>query len=148
MNYIKSTVNQIYKKYQQDESIKNKYDKKQGIYSISVNNRIIYIGKSANILNRICYHIFYINNPELNKSNKYRVIANLLSQGVNIQFNLVQLVDNIVDLDKIEGQYIRKYLPPLNYQIPREEDCRKYTVNRIAKNITAEYIIEYSGLAG
>ena len=42
MNYIKSTVNQIYKKYQQDESIKNKYDKKQGIYSISVNNRIIY----------------------------------------------------------------------------------------------------------
>ncbi len=50
----------------------------------------------------------------------------------------------IDDIGFTEGKYIRKYLPFLNVQIPKEEDYRKYTYNKRAKYITLDSIL-YEG---
>ena len=50
----------------------------------------------------------------------------------------------IDDIGFTEGKYIRKYLPFLNTQIPKEEDYRKYSYNKRAKYITLDSIL-YEG---
>ena len=51
-------------------------------------------------------------------------------------------VDIEEEIGAQEGYYIRKYLPPLNYQIPKEEDWRKYDVNPTALSITLSELLE------
>jgi hypothetical protein len=45
------------------------------------------------------------------------------------------------EIGEKEGQFIRAQLPVLNYQIPKEEDWHKYTVNKTAATITLEEIL-------
>ena len=50
------------------------------------------------------------------------------------------------DIGKKEGEYIRKFLPPLNYQIPREDNYKKFTINKTAATITLKEILEKESL--
>ena len=45
------------------------------------------------------------------------------------------------DIGRAEGRLIRKYRPPLNYQIPKEDNYHSFTVNRRAKWVTLEEIL-------
>ena len=45
------------------------------------------------------------------------------------------------EIGKKEGELIRKHMPPLNTQIPKEEDWRRYTINPAAQKITLEEIL-------
>jgi hypothetical protein len=49
---------------------------------------------------------------------------------------VLEYVPNIEDLKVVEGKWIRKYIPIMNYQIPKEDGIH-YTVNPIAKQATA-----------
>lgn len=60
-------------------------------------------------------------------------------QGFIIKFGVLYvspIEDNQVEIDNdigyIEGVLIRKHMPPLNTQIPKEYDWHKYTYNRSA----------------
>lgn len=111
-----------------------KYDH-AGIYCILLDDHVVYIGKSVNMLERIAQH--YVGIQCCNKD-KYHIMAQLQREGHPITFDVLYNASstNRHDIDEeigyMEGMYLRQYRPPLNTQIPKEEDWHKYEVKRIA----------------
>ena len=111
-----------------------KYDR-PGIYCIRLDNQMIYIGKSTNMLHRIASH--YVGVKEESEK-KYRLLAQMQREGHTIGFDVLYYAgstghDDINDeIGHMEGVYIRQYRPTLNTQIPKEEDWRKFEIKQIA----------------
>lgn len=136
-------IQNIYNKY-----IEQEWSKKfqcSGVYSITVNNKIVYIGKSKDILYRMAEHWASMGNP---KENKYKVLAEAHRRRYNVRFNVLYTAKSKTraeieeEIGEREGYFIRLYQPPLNTQIPKEENLRSYTVNRGALNISLDDIME------
>ena len=76
------------------------------------------------------------------KEHKYQVLAEAKNKGHKIRFlRLYEAKSSseqelIEELGSKEGQYIRAYLPPLNTQIPCEDDWRSYTTNNSASTVS------------
>ena len=107
-----------------------KYDH-AGIYCIKIDDTIVYIGKSHNMLKRISQHYAAIMGQS---EKKYRIFAEAQRKGHSINFDVLYhaaetyypAVKN--EIGQKEGEYIRQYKPVLNTQIPREDDWRKFDV--------------------
>lgn len=132
----------IYNKY-----VKMEWSKKfqcAGIYSISVDNILVYIGKSTNILYRMAEHWVQIAKP---KNNKYNVLAEAKRQNRTIKFSVLYTAQSITKTDieneigEKEGYFIRKNLPPLNYQIPNQDNWKSFSINPKAQTITLKEIL-------
>ena len=112
----------------------DKYDH-AGIYCIRLGDTLVYIGKSVNMLERVAQHYVGI---QYRNAEKYRIIAQLQQEGHPVNFDVLYDASSATrhDIDEeigyMEGVYLRKYRPPLNTQIPKEEDWRKYEVKPIA----------------
>lgn len=135
--------NKFYKEILQ-RYVKTKYTKpyldKSGIYCIKIDGVIIYIGKADNLLKRILSHQV---NTELGlPEHKYNVFRGIIQQGYTLCFEVLEYVPNKKNLLIVEGKWIRKYMPIMNYQIPKEDGIH-YTVNPIAKKASAEMVIEH-----
>lgn len=138
---------QVYNNLSQDRSKLDKYGH-QGIYIISITiggeKKILYIGKSQNMLKRLSAHIAHIRYPYMKESysNKYNVLRDLIDMGITIQFDVIQpgVIDQDMDLSQREGYWIRHYMPVLNYQIPKENG-KGYTINKKANTITIQEIL-------
>lgn len=135
--------NKFYKEILQ-RYVKTKYIKpyldKSGIYCIKIDGVIIYIGKADNLLKRILSHQV---NTELGlPEHKYDVFRGIIQQGYTLCFEVLEYVPNKKNLLIVEGKWIRKYIPIMNYQIPKEDGIH-YTVNPIAKKVSAEMVIEH-----
>lgn len=135
-------IQNIYNKY-----IEQEWSKKfqcSGVYSITVNNKIVYIGKSKDILYRMAEHWASMGNP---KENKYKVLAEAHRRKYNVRFNVLYTAKSKTraeieeEIGEREGYFIRLYQPPLNTQIPKEENWRSFTVNRGALNISLDEIM-------
>ena len=136
-------IDNIYNKYLiQDWSKKFQCS---GVYSIAVNNKIVYVGKSNNVLYRMAEHWASISNP---KENKYKVLAEAKKRNYNVKFNVLYSAKSKnkseieEEIGEREGYYIRLFQPPLNYLIPKEENWRGHTINRSALNISLDEIME------
>ena len=112
-----------------------------GIYCIKVNNKIVHIGKSMNMLRRVSEHYVGIKT----KSNKkYKILAQARENGNGINFDVLYYAKGQsydIKFDEIsnkEGEYIRKYKPLLNAQIPKAEDFRQYEY----KEVNAEEFLQ------
>ena len=46
------------------------------------------------------------------------------------------------EIGQKEGEYIRKYRPALNTQIPKADNWRSYEINEIASTITLSEILQ------
>ena len=107
-----------------------KYDH-AGIYCIKIDDTIVYIGKSHNMLKRVSQHYAAIMGQT---EKKYRIFAEAQHKGHSINFDVLfhaaetyyPAVKN--EIGQKEGEYIRQYKPILNTQIPREDDWRKFDV--------------------
>lgn len=135
--------NKFYKEILQ-RYVKTKYIKpyldKSGIYCIKIDGVIIYIGKADNLLKRILSHQV---NTELGlPEHKYNVFRGIIQKGYTLCFEVLEYVPNKKNLLIVEGKWIRKYMPIMNYQIPKEDGIH-YTVNPIAKKVSAEMVIEH-----
>lgn len=132
-----------------DAAIANKYSS-PGCYAIYIDDLLVYIGKSRNMLERLAQHIECIE-QDANKSNKYRVLHEAHQSGHRIRFDVLfycnkKYQDSIdAEIGKIEGELIRHYKPILNYQIPEFSNYHKFTVNRKAKTVTLAEILAASG---
>lgn len=129
----------------QDNAVCRKYSH-AGIYSISIGNQLVYIGKSRDMLCRLAQHIFYSNNLAYTKSHKYQIFALAKLLGYDVRFDVIYYstttgYDTDEDIGKKEAELINKYQPCLNYQIPNINDYQHYTVNRKAKSITLMQIL-------
>lgn len=105
-----------------------------GIYCIKVDETIVYIGKSGNMLRRIAQHYAGI---QRQTEKKYAVLAEARRRGHNIGFDVLyyaqstRYADKLTEIGEKEGEYIRKYQPILNTQIPKEDDWHKFDNRKI-----------------
>ena len=120
-----------------------KYDH-AGIYCIKIDDTIVYIGKSHNMLKRVSQHYAAIMGQT---EKKYRIFAEAQRKGHSINFDVLYhaaetyypAVKN--EIGQKEGEYIRQYKPVLNTQIPREDDWRKFDVCAIdAREVLKELL--------
>ena len=111
----------------------NKYEF-AGVYCIKVDETIVYIGKSGNMLRRIAQHYAGI---QRQTEKKYAVLAEARRRGHNISFDVLyyaqstRYADKLAEIGQKEGECIRKYAPILNTQIPKEEDWHKFDYRKI-----------------
>lgn len=132
------------------ENIYNKWVKqswsipyqRSGIYAIKSNRgEILYVGKSSEILRRMAEHRAAINAPKGHEY-KYGVLNEIEKMtGVNVHFEVLCYATTADQRGEREGYYIRKYMPPLNTQIPHEDNWREWDINPRAREITAEEIL-------
>jgi len=128
--YIKERIN-YYKQMVPEE----KY-KKAGLYTITVNGEVVYIGKSTDMQNRIANHLYHICDDDLRTPGdkaKYGELRRARFLGYNIIFNV--LYYSIVeepgqeqddDIGKKEAIYINQYMPKLNRQVPSLDNYHSY----------------------
>ncbi len=134
----------MYNKLRKQPLMIQKYEH-AGIYSISVNGKIVYIGKSNNMLFRIAQH--YVGIKEQTE-HKYRLLSEAQRQGYAIDFDVIYnakskwKMDIKNEIGEAEGVFIRRYKPILNAQIPREDNWKKYEINRNARELTADEFIK------
>lgn len=147
--YSKQMKDEIKKELSQDQKIREKY-RGAGIYQIYIDDILVYIGKAHNLIERISEHMAEIKYVDSKSANKYKVLAQAQRTGHQITFDVLYYSpftignDMLDDIGYREGEYIRKYLPFLNTQIPKECDYKKYDYNKRAKYITLDSIL-YEG---
>ena len=119
-----------------------------GIYCIKIEDKIVYIGKSANIRERIASHLCNINKySDESDSHKYDIFRQALQAhftiGFDILYKSLETQEDLIkeDIGSKEGELIRKYRPVLNWQIPKEEDWHRYETNKQARTITLKQIV-------
>lgn len=135
-NYAENMYNWLKKK-----GLAAKYEY-AGIYCIKIDQNIVYIGKSANMLRRVAQHYVGIQNET---EKKYRILSEARRKGHSINFDVLyyaksrNYVDKLNEIGEKEGEYIRKYNPILNTQIPKEENWHTFNTQKIdAKSVLAE----------
>ena len=106
-----------------------------GIYCIKIDNKIVYIGKSHNMLKRVAQHYAGI---QMQSERKYRILAEAQRKGHAINFDVLYRAKQTryaaitQEIGEKEGEYIRLYTPALNTQIPHVEDWSKFDLNKAA----------------
>ena len=116
-----------------------------GIYRITIDGFIVYIGKSNNMMIRLAEHIVAMQNPD---SHKYEILAEAKRKGHIVNFDKLYDAKStgysylVEEIGSTEGYYIRKHRPPLNAQIPKQGDWRRYDYNKSATTITLEEILK------
>ena len=116
-----------------------------GIYCIKLDDQLVYIGKSKNMLERVASHYVGIKQgSEL----KYRIIAEAQRKGRAVVFDVLYYAkskrnrDIVNEIGEKEGEFIRKYRPILNTQIPKEEDWHKWDVNAVDARAALKQLLE------
>ena len=115
-----------------------------GIYCIKIDEKIVYIGKSGNMLRRIAQHYAGI---QKDTEKKYRIMSEARRKGHNITFDVLyyansrRYAEKLAEIGEKEGEYIRRYRPILNAQIPKDSDWTKWDLNEInAKEILQQIL--------
>ncbi len=123
-----------------NKGYKDKYDH-YGIYCIKVDNKIVYIGKSRNMLKRIAQHMAEIDcNTD---KNMYNVLREL-RPAHSIAFDaLLVTKDDDDEMGFAEARAIRHYQPCLNIQYPKLDNYHSFEYRRLAKHITAKQVEEF-----
>ena len=105
-----------------------------GIYAILLDGNIVYIGKSVNMLQRMAQHYVGICKQA---EPKYQILAEAKRNGHQIRFTVLHYAKEQTcaarteELGQKEGEFIRRFLPALNTQIPKEANWRKWDVQEI-----------------
>ena len=71
----------------------------------------------------------------------YNIVQELGMLGAD-----VKVVKNdeytVEEIGNMEGRYIRLHRPPLNQQIPKEENWRQFQINKNAQTITLSELLD------
>lgn len=137
-----------YQEYCRDPYKVEKYQK-PGIYCIKINDIIVYVGKSRNMLQRLADHTLEIEGGRTHKTNKYRVLYQAMQkEDCQISFDTLCIITPGYDQEEIdkrlaenEAIWIDYYKPPLNHQLPIVGDPNHRHTNKKAKTITLEEIL-------
>ena len=123
---------------------KPKYDH-AGIYCIKLDNQIVYIGKSTNMLYRVAEHYVGI---QTGSEVKYRILAEAVRKNHSITFDVLYDASSFgreqiqEEIGNMEGEYIRKYRPVLNTQIPKADNWRSYDVVQVDVRKVLQQLLE------
>lgn len=104
-------------KFVQQNGLLTKLDERSGIYAITVDNQVVYIGKSQNMLERGKQHIYGIENATLTHEKRYELLLSAKLGGHTIDIVPVEYVD-LRRLTDRENFYIDRLKPLLNIMTP------------------------------
>lgn len=122
-----------------NKGYKDKYDH-YGIYCIKVDGKIVYVGKSRNMLKRIAQHMTDI---EYNEDKNMYVVLRELKIDHSISFDtLLVTKEDDDEMGFAEARAIRHYQPCLNIQYPKLDNYHSFEYRRLAKHITAEQVLK------
>ena len=116
-----------------------------GIYCIKLDNQIVYIGKSTNMLYRVAEHYVGI---QTGSETKYRILAEAARKNHSITFDVLYDASSFgreqlqEEIGNMEGEYIRKYRPILNTQIPKADNWRSYDVVQVDARKVLQQLLE------
>ena len=116
-----------------------------GIYCIRIDNAIVYIGKSMDMLRRMAQHYVGI---RTGSEKKYRIMAEAKRKGHRVNFDVLYYaksrnrVDKMVEIGEKEGEFIRQYQPVLNTQIPKEENWQQFNTQTVDVKTVLDSILE------
>lgn len=85
-----------------------------GIYAITVDNYVMYVGQSKNLERRFSQHCAAL--ESLNE-NKYRILREAEQLGHTIDFVCLDNQVSVSELEMREADFIKYYQPPLNSKI-------------------------------
>ena len=127
-------------KYVKENNLLKDCDNESGIYAITINNGIVYIGQSKDIYKRCCQHIYNTQNAMLNKEKKYLLLLSAQLGGFDVDCQTIcQCEDN--QLRGLEDYYIDKYKPILNIMTPNGiQDIDNINIIQLLEGI--EYYFE------
>ena len=136
-------VERVYAKFQKN-GLADKYQF-AGIYCIKLGGKIVYIGKSDNMLRRLAEHYVGI---KTESERKYRILAEAQRKGHAVEFDVLYYAESKSrealeeEIGQKEGEFIRAHMPPLNTQIPKEDDWHHFTRNARAQMITLDELLQ------
>lgn len=111
---------------------------KSGIYAITIDNRIVYVGQSKNIYQRCGQHIYNIQNAMFNQEQKYLLLLSAQLGGHSIDCISLEYVELDQLTDK-EDEYIKLYKPCLNILTPDgKQDIYKLKIEDVLNNINSK----------
>lgn len=91
------------------------------------------------MLHRLAQHYVGI---KLKTENKYCILSDAKKQGHAVSFEVLydakkkRYSEIVEEIGCMEGAYIRQYRPPLNTQIPHEENWHEFDMNpNVAKSL-------------
>lgn len=117
--------------------------KQSGIYQIFIDNNLVYIGRSQNMIERLASHMY---NIDINtKTNKYIQLRRARDAGHKIRFDVLEYC-SIDQIPFREAYWIGLKRPPLNMQIPKLDRPQEYWYNKKAKTIKYEEILRVNSL--
>lgn len=105
-----------------------------GIYCIKLDDEIVYIGKSKNMLDRIAQH--YVGTKACSER-KYRILAEAQRKGHTVGFDVLYYAKSKrpyeinEEIGEKEGEMIREYHPILNTQIPKSQNWHTWDVSSV-----------------
>lgn len=88
-----------------------------GVYAITVDDKIAYIGQSKNMIERCSQHIYHTENAIFNQEKKYLLLLSAKLGGHKIDCKTIAYGE-LDGLIQGESYFINKYCPPLNIKIP------------------------------
>lgn len=136
---MESKVKEIITHYQQviEQASGDKYNR-PGVYCIFINNNLVYVGRSSNMLVRISNHMYQIDVNQ--KTNKYIQIRRARDNDCKIRFDVLAYCSED-ECPYQEAYWINKLKPALNTQIPKLDNPASFEYNKRAKTITYEEIL-------
>ena len=143
-NYERNTYEENVYKWLKRDGWADKFEY-PGIYQISIDGQIVYVGKSKNMLRRLAQHWVGI---KTESERKYRILAEAKRHrhavGFSVLYYAVELTPKLIEeeLGEKEGEFIREIKPVLNTQIPKADNWRRYEINEIASTITLSEILQ------
>lgn len=91
--------------------------KQSGIYAITIDGYIVYVGQSKNVYDRCSQHIYNIENAMFNKEKKYLLLLAAKLGGHNVDCEYLEYCDIDILTEK-EDKYIEFCEPCLNILTP------------------------------
>ena len=143
-NYERNTYEENVYKWLKRDGWADKFEY-PGIYQISIDGQIVYVGKSKNMLRRLAQHWVGI---KTESERKYRILAEAKRHrhavGFSVLYYAVELTPKLIEeeLGEKEGEFIREIKPVLNTQIPKADNWRSYEIHEIASTITLSEILQ------
>lgn len=122
-------------KYLIENNLLEDVREKSGIYAITIDNCVVYIGQSKNIRERCKTHIYNTQNAMLIKEQKYLLLLSAQLGGHRVDCVNMEYCDESV-LRERENSYIKTLKPMLNIMTPDgKQDISNLKVEDILNEI-------------
>lgn len=103
--------------YVADNQLLKGVTEEPGIYAITVDDQIVYVGMSKNLYQRCCQHIYNTQNAMLNQEHKYLLLLSAHLGGHNIDCKPLEYC-KVPELRELEDRWIELEAPILNILTP------------------------------